>query len=296
MRLGLVGHPVKHSLSPPMHRAAFLFFGIEGSYELYDIEPDEFAVNVRKLIDSGLCGFNATIPHKNSALELCEPTNHSVEANLVGAANTVRVDSSGNLHAHNTDLIGFMNALAAFTAADSALPIAPLKRALVLGSGGAARACILGLILAGYSNVDVLSRSQHKAESACLEIRRCVEEAGIHHDFVLSALESGSYYPSPNQIIVNCTPIGLIDDSVPDWIERIFAESKLSSGRLFFDTVYKPDLSPTLLMELSSKHGFRSCDGLSMLIEQAAHAFQFWTGRLPPHDLLRSAVIASLHG
>lgn len=295
MRLGLLGHPVKHSLSPPMHRAAFLFFGIEGTYDLFDIEPQEFESRVSNLIAAGLSGFNATIPHKGAALQLCTEQNRSLEARLVGVANTIRVDSAGELHAHNTDLIGFMNALREFEGGvthSSSL-------AIILGAGGAARACILGAILAGYQRVCVIARRFEQSEAICQEIQQSLKAEGIEYHAGLSAaapaaLKSLDEKSKDACLIVNCTPVGLTQDTVPEFIEPLFRRNQSSSRKLFFDTVYKPDLEETPLMRLAGQNDYFVCDGLAMLVEQAAYAFQFWTGRLPPHDLLLSAAKSSL--
>jgi shikimate dehydrogenase len=282
-----------------MHRAAFLFFGIEGSYDLFDVEEATFQVEARKHIEAGLSGFNATIPHKHSAFELC--SSRSLEARLVGAANTVRVDCAGELHAHNSDLSGFMHALGLLKNAAGACDL-NLKSAIVLGAGGAARACVMGLILSGYESVCVIARRAEQAQDVCAQISGSIKEEGLLLDIKLEAcdfsvLPVGKIIDS--SLIVNCIPIGLTVDALPAWTEQLFGAAKPQGEpamheRMFFDTVYKPDLSATPFIDKAKANGFLTCDGLSMLVAQAAYAFQFWTGRLPPYDLLDAAARAEI--
>ncbi len=282
-----------------MHRAAFLFFGIEGSYDLFDVEEAAFQSQARWCIEEGLSGFNATIPHKHSAFELC--SRHSLEARLVGAVNTVRVDSAGELHAHNTDLSGFIYGLGLLhnLAGTEAVN---LKSAIVVGAGGAARASVMGLILCGYRSVCVIARRVEQAQALCTQIAESMEREGLKSpDLELDAYDFSSNVLDQSKaisLIVNCTPVGLTVDALPNWAEQLFCTAAQKKGALhacmFFDTVYKPDLSDTPLLTLAKENGFLTCDGFPMLVAQAAYAFQFWTGRLPPHDVLYAAASAEI--
>ena len=293
-----------------MHRAAFLFFGIDGTYELFDVEEVEFNSRVETLIASGLAGFNATIPHKQATLQLCRTENQSLEARLVGAANTLRIDSAGVIHTHNTDLPGFMNALdiaerGVLDSGDfesSAEKIPKRNRAIVLGAGGAARACIIGLVLRGYEQVDVISRRIEQGRSVCADITENLQMELPGYKCLISAEDPQTYAAKTDlhnaNLMVNCTPIGLTDAAIPGWIEDIFCRfaGAASAPTLFFDTVYKADLSATPLMCVAKQSAFVVCDGLSMLVEQAALAFQYWTGHLPPSALMLEAAKGSLAG
>lgn len=280
MKLALIGHPVNHSLSPPMHRAAFLYFGIEGSYELLDLTENELDSFFNQFADSGMSGFNVTLPYKESVFRLSKYT--SPEATLLQAVNTVRLDSSGCVHAHNTDLSGFVTAL------QQELNGRIYENALLLGAGGSARACLAGLFICGSKKVFVAARRLEEIKNGFLDLaesischleRECVVE--------LISFDALDEFKMPS-LLVNCTPVGLSDsDKLPLWASSLFSQMK--GEGLFFDIVYRRDLKPTLLLSLARKRGLSCQNGLSMLAAQAALAFQFWTGRLPPLNVMLQA-------
>ena len=308
-----------------MHRAAFLFFGINGTYDLRDLTPDRLRAGVAELAADGFAGFNATIPHKEALYELAQAQGKtSVEARLVGAANTVRFDSAGTMHAHNTDMGGFRRALSYH------LNSLDLKKstggpAVLIGAGGAARACIAGLALSSYSPIIVVSRRFEQAQMICNEVSQALSNQfdfsdlahisnakifaldlakiiniNIDIDVNLSdnlSEDGAATYVGAN-LIVNCTPIGLGDSGeIPPWIEKIFRAA--SPEALLFDTVYSRDLKPTALMDLAMQgaccdargSSMRAVDGLRMLVEQAVLGFEYWTGRRPPAELLMDAAV-----
>lgn len=292
MRLCLIGHPVKHSLSPPMHRAAFLYFGIDGTYDLIDIEPESLSDRLPRLMQE-FSGFNVTIPHKEALYQFIE--NRSAEANLVGAVNTVRIDSSGQVFAHNTDMKGFVTAFRAAVKLKSGLlfdeyfPNVELKSALILGAGGAARAALAGLALLGFRKILLVARRPEPA----MELIRSMNEsvsAYLNEPFAASFLDLNQIESTHGlSAVVNCTSIGLgQEDQLPSWSNSLF--SNMAQPGFFFDTVYRRDQNPTCLMNLANASEVSSLDGLGMLMEQARLAFEYWTGRLPPADLFCKAM------
>ena len=291
LRLCLIGHPVEHSLSPPLHRAALTFFGLEGSYELVDLEPDSVSSFVWQAAQKGYAGFNVTIPYKESIFTLISTDDGctcSPEANLLAAVNTVRIDSAGNLHGHNTDLGGFIAALKQMdTGAESLLERGP---ALVLGAGGAARACVAGLFLMGAREVYVAARGVSRVEQICRELSNRLSTY-LNRGCPLSVIrfsELAKIEGRQFSLLVNCTPVGLLDDEMPEWTNALFACSL--SNAILFDIVYKRDRSQTLLMRLAAARGLKTTDGLPMLVEQAALAFEFWSGRRIKTKLMYKAL------
>lgn len=275
LRLGLIGHPVEHSLSPPLHRAAMSYLGLAGSYELIDLELDMVTPFVAQAAQKGFSGFNVTIPYKEQVFNLL---NGSPEAKLLGAVNTVRIDSAGVLHAHNTDLGGFIAAL------ERLEPPAQFfqEGALVLGAGGAARAVIAGLFIMGARDVHVAARGVARVEQICKELGARISQF-LDRDCPVSVirfaeLKEIASEPALFSLVVNCTPIGLHDsDEEPEWARPLFATC-LPAG-IFLDIVYRRDRSNTILMKLAGQQGLKVSDGLPMLVEQAALAFEFWSGR-----------------
>ncbi len=280
LRLGLIGHPVSHSLSPPMHKAALSFFGLAGSYELLDLDCSgaELKAAILALPEQGFSGFNITIPHKQVAFEIIES---SPEAAMLEAANTVRIDSSGEMFAHNTDFPGVRLALEAVlkeqNVISSGLSSGKLKP-IVLGFGGAARACIAALLDLGAQSVLIGVRDPAKVEASSKALesrissylqRSCQIELSTFEELRTRDLS----------LLMNCTPIGLsAEEPLPSWISQVFCREN-AEQIFFFDTVYKRDRSATLLMQYAQKQGIACCDGLMMLVEQAALAFEFWTQR-----------------
>lgn len=279
LRLGLVGHPVSHSLSPPMHKAALSFWGLNGSYELLDFDCSgaELRAAFLSLPEKGFSGFNITIPHKQVAFELIES---SAEASLLEAANTVKIDSSGKMFAHNTDLPGVKAALEAVLKARNVIGLgltAPSFKPVVLGFGGAARACIAASFMLGANDVLVLVRDLEKTAAASTAFENRISSY-LERACKIELCKFEQYSARANSFIINCTPLGLHDEeSLPDWVPNVLPAA--AGTEFFFDTVYKRDRSPTLLMKFAQKRGIATCDGLMMLVEQAALAFEFWTQR-----------------
>ncbi|MBY0357707.1 MAG: shikimate dehydrogenase [Candidatus Obscuribacterales bacterium] len=279
LRLGLIGHPVKHSLSPLMHQAALAWCGLSGSYELLDVEPENLDSTILSLKDKGFAGVNITIPHKEKASLLIP--NKSAEVELVGAANTIKLEANGELSCHNTDLGGFIKALASFKGSEKG------DHALILGSGGAARACLYGLALSGYKQIDLLARNQNTAVQLAGECQQKLADRKLQINVMPFAQTDFT-----GDLIVNCTPLGLSDsdlaDSLPDWLSGLFTNS--SKQCLFLDTVYRKDRSATALTQAAEKAGLRARDGRSMLAEQARLAFVYWTGKQPPLSIFLDAL------
>lgn len=300
MRFALIGQPVKHSLSPPMHRAALLFFGLEGSYELLELAPDNLLKGVESACKEGFSGFNATIPHKERLFDLFGE-NASWQAKMLSAANTVRIDSSSRLHLHNTDMGGFLQALANLQRDENQAEMKPTTsigqmkgNAIVLGAGGAARACVAGLALSSYSTIFVLSRQIESSSELCKSLQVALSDTVPGLEPRLEAMSFDDIAKrefSPIDIIVNCTPLGLSkNDSLPTWFEELLQKTAIQS--VFMDTVYRRDLRETLLQKEAMRKGLKTADGLSMLVEQAVLAFAFWTGRRPPSELMMAAARA----
>ena len=257
LRLALIGHPVQHSLSPPLHRAAFSYFGLKGSYELIDVTTQELESTWKELIAKSFSGWNVTVPHKEAAYLLLSQNSASCsqqesclspEAKLVKAVNTVRLDSHGKLYGHNTDLPGFYASLQKQRLALGQAQQHNLARAVILGAGGAARACLGALIRAGYQQVIVLARDKQKASWLCTDLAQSWSAAtGSAAQIELSGASlSSADLPEQASLVVNCTPVGLKhDDLVLSGFDTII--SAMTTAPLFIDTVYSRGHQPTLL-------------------------------------------------
>lgn len=265
-RVGLLGWPVAHSVSPPMHNAAFAALGLDWHYDLLPVPPDQFADEVARLIDAGYRGFNVTIPHKHAAFAL--PQIHAITpaAEAIGAVNTLIVQPDGLLTADNTDWQGF-------TKVTERLGVdLPHTHCLVLGTGGSAKGVIYALRQGGAQSVTQVSRTPDPNSGT------------LGYD-MLADLPHDGYY------IVNCTPVGMHPNTTQSpWPEDV----PIPPQSTIHDLVYNP--MPTRLVQTARTQNLRAVAGLDMLVWQGVFAFELWTGQEPPLDIMRDAAATALHG
>ncbi len=273
-RVGVIGFPVEHSLSPIMHNAAFQALNMhDWHYDAMSIPPDILRLGLREPRDHGYIGINVTVPHKEAIMEYVRPDE---KARAIGAVNTV--DLRSNIGT-NTDADGFINDLRAHE-----VPIAG-QRVLVLGAGGAARAAVYGLSRAG-AQVAIVNRTPSRAIALVNHLRA---SAGIDGVLIMSPNEAAGWGMS---LIVNCTSVGLhphVHQS--PWNDAVPFPAAIT----VYDMVYRP--ANTALMRQSVAHQGRAIGGLGMLARQGAIAFELWTGVEPPIDLMQSVLQDALeHG
>ncbi len=271
-RLGIIGHPLSHSLSPVLQRVFLQSAGLQGMYERWDIHPDALPDWMGQSNEAS--GFNVTIPHKVAILPFL--TSLSAEATAIGAVNTVQVLQDG-LVGHNTDAYGF---------------IAPLRQSLgtaladahilILGAGGASRAVAYALLQAGVSQLTFIVRNEERARPTIQMTQRLAERV---KGFPQVEVQTTLSRPQLERIngVVNTTPLGMSPQThqSPLTPEDVAA---LPSTAFVYDLVYNP--LKTRLLEMASQRGLKTQDGLDMLIYQGAAAFQIWTGVMPSQEAL----------
>jgi shikimate dehydrogenase len=280
-----LGHPVGHSRSPAMHNAAFRELGLEWTYEALDVEPERFAEVVRDLPSQGFVGANVTIPHKLRALEAADSA--SSVARAVGAANTL-VFADGQIHAENTDVEGFLEALR------ERAPEAPAgTRALVLGAGGAARAVVYGLLQAGAARIEIWNRHPERARTLVSDLSKSAPGTP------LAAVEHPR--PAAADVLVNATSVGMADPGRPPgsphqtdpFKELGISADELGDQQIVVDLVYRQNLTP--LVRAASARGLRCVDGFDVLVHQGAASFRLWTGMQAPLGAMRSGATNGEH-
>ena len=254
---GVVGHPVGHSLSPPMHEAAFRAADLEATYRKFAVPPTELGsfLEVARLL--GVSGLNVTVPHKTAVLDLLDEVDP--ETRRIGAVNTiVRVGS--RLVGRNTDASGAMRAL------EEAFPGGRLdgRRVTVIGAGGSARALLSGL-LARRARPIVVSRDDGKA-------------ARLAREFGVETAPWGDRERLSGEALVNATPVGMRGGPGGDgWSQaRAAPDGTIAGHDVIFDLVYEP--RRTALLRRAEILGKRIVPGLAMLVFQAEAAFAAWTG------------------
>ncbi len=277
IKVGLIGWPVEHSISPAMHNAAFRALGMDDwHYDLIPTPPDQLETQIRKLADNGYVGANVTIPHKKGVIPLM--TTVSLAARGIGAVNTILIDAERR-EGHNTDSIGFIMDLMA-----QEVPLHG-QRALVLGAGGSAHAVVLGLANRGV-HVTVMARRDDAAWQLRDDVRRGVSrqlQVEVQPEAALAKVA-----PSVD-LIVNCTPVGMwpaVDQS--PWPDNV----PLPSKTVVYDLIYRPAM--TRLMQQAEAVGARAIGGIGMLVYQGAAAFELWTEHEAPINTMLEAAQAAL--
>jgi shikimate dehydrogenase len=273
IHLGLIGYPLGHSLSPKIHTAALKACSLEGDYSLFAIHPDDNQglKDLLARVRSGeITGLNVTIPHKQNVIELMDELTPTAKA--IGAVNTINLREN-QLIGDNTDALGFLSDLKKFMG-NGELEMG--KSALVLGAGGSARAVVYALVNDGW-NVTISARRIEQAAQLTLSFK--------NHDLrftdTISNLELSNI-----DLLVNTTPIGMtpnIDQS------PLHEKLLLPSNAFIYDLVYNP--RETKLVKDALAQGLQATTGLGMLIEQAALAFELWTGCNPPRNILYTSVV-----
>lgn len=285
--MGLIGYPLEHSLSPDLHTAALTDAHLDGEYKLYPIRFDENLEDrlkkiLRKVREGSIIGLNVTIPYKTTVIEYLDELTDT--ARLTGAVNTIYLHNN-NLYGDNTDVNGFLNDLDKFINAlpDEADPRSLAERtALVLGAGGASRAVVYGLIKTGW-NVTIAARIIRKSNLIAHSITNFVGKKVVN-SIELSVIGINSLQ-QPIHLLVNATSAGMRPEvNRSPWITG----KKLPDKTLVYDLVYNP--RDTLLVKQARKQGLFATSGFGMLVEQAALAFQRWTGYLPSLNVMRKAV------
>jgi shikimate dehydrogenase/3-dehydroquinate dehydratase type I len=267
--LGLIGHPVAHSVSKPMQEAALRSADLRGIYMPLDLPVAAMSRRtVTTLLEIGFTGLNITIPHKRRALEYCDRLGPS--ALTTGAVNTVR-RADGSIVGENTDVLGLSRLF------DVKKVHAKGVDSLVIGAGGAARAACRALLDAG-SDVTVAARRDGKA-------RALARSCGVKAES-FSAVSTGEHRFG---VIVNATPMGTRGTESE---KARIPEGALRGRPVFIDLVYNPPVTGS--MELARGRGCKAYGGLEMLVGQGGESFRMWTGRVPDLDAMRAAARRAL--
>lgn len=274
----IFGYPLSHTFSPRMQNEAFKALGLNSYYIDIPIPPERFKKLVRSLKNSPLNGFNLTVPHKEIILKALDSVDP--EARRMGAVNTVLVKSNGKrkkLIGYNTDAYGFSKALkkeAGFNVGG--------KSVLILGAGGAARACVYALLKEGARRVVIANRTVSKAKRLIRDFSK-IKTPGKTK---LSAIGKTPPLSLPEfDLIINSTSLGLKGS---DPLPINLTKSPNQKSVLIFDLIYNP--SRTKLLREASKRGYRTMNGLAMLLYQGARSFEIWTGKRAPINIMRKTL------
>ncbi len=274
IHLGLIGHPLGHSLSPKLHNVALRSSGLQGDYSLFPIGPDDLQglKDLLARVRAGeITGLNVTIPHKQNVIQLLDELTPMARA--IGAVNTIYLRKD-KLIGDNTDATGFLKDLKRFL--DMECPGPPASQiALVLGAGGSARAVVHALLADEWK--------------VTITARRLEQARGLSESFTDRSLSIGDDLSnielSDISLVVNTTPLGMspnVDQS--PWPENL----PFPPHAAIYDLVYNP--AETKLVKDALVEGLPATSGLGMLISQAALAFEIWTGKSVSREIMLSAL------
>jgi shikimate dehydrogenase len=283
IRLGVIGDPVEHSLSPEMQNAALRHCAIHAQYARFHVSADQLAEALQLARQLDFIGLNLTLPHKTAAVPLMNRTDEV--ATKIGAVNTIKL-AGVEMLGFNTDGDGFARAIRDEFSVD----LRDL-RVLLLGAGGAARAIAFRCAADRCERLVIATRDHHKAQQLAAELREYFAEARVLGPVArLDAIalnESAIRNQIANtDLVVNATPLGLNQAEPSPLSARL-----LAPHLLVYDTLYRAGKTP--LVRAAEEAAARSADGRSMLLHQGARSFEIWFDRSAPMDVMRAALAAT---
>jgi shikimate dehydrogenase len=255
--VGLIGHPVEHSLSPKLHNALYEKYGLDYVYLAFDIAPDDIARAVEALKTLSFRGFNVTIPHKERIIWFLDALD--TEAAIIGAVNTVKVEN-GKLIGYNTDGMGFVDSLKRRGI------VLKDKVVLVLGAGGSARAICVYLLKEGIRKLYIHNRTRERASELIKHLER------FFPGVCLNYLAKENIRDVQPDLVVNTTPLGMWPHTHVMPIE----DYDFSPSMTVVDIIYNP--VETAFLRKARQAGCIAINGLDMLVGQAIKAIDIWTG------------------
>ena len=272
---GIIGDPIEHTMSPVMHNAAFRKLGIDYVYLPFRVLPEELEKAVAGMRALNIRGLNVTIPHKVAIIPFLDKLDPLAEK--IGAINTI-VNEDGVLTGYNTDATGFLRALLEKEIEPEG------KNMVILGAGGASRAISFILAERGANPV-ILNRQLARAEDLARRIaqvfKKEVKALALGEQNLADVLARAD-------ILINTTSVGMSPD-----VDKTPVPAKLlKPGLVVFDIVYNP--AKTRLLREAEVAGAKTINGLDMLVWQGALAFEKWTGRKVPLDLMKREAIKAL--
>jgi len=270
--LGVIGHPVEHSLSPIFQNAALSYLNLPFVYLAFDVLPPHLGGAVEAMRFFSIRGLNVTIPYKERVIPFLDCL--AGEAQVMEAVNTI-VNEGGKLIGYNTDGVGLYRSLERKGVGVEG------ERVLLLGAGGAAKAAVWALAKKGVASVLIVNRTRERGENLAHWARAkfSLKVEVIEWE---KATAGESYLWSEVAAVINATSLGLKGEEIPlPW-------EKLSSSVWIVDVVYRPGLTP--LVREAKKRGIPSFDGKEMLIHQGAESFFLFTGERPPLQVLEEAL------
>jgi len=271
--LGIIGHPIEHTLSPRMHNAAFDYDGVDYVYVAMDVRPDRLPAAVAGLAALGFVGFNVTMPHKETIIPFVDELDKA--ARLIGAVNTVIIgEEGGRLRGFNTDGSGFVEACK-----EAGISLSE-RRVLVVGAGGTAAAIAVASLGEGASRLYIVNRTLERAE----ELRAKLSGVARKTEILVRPFDALGEAVTEAEILINTTYLGMKkEDPLPLPAKTLTAEKTVC------DAVYLAGRE-TALIRHAQEVGARTVPGGRMLLYQGVQAQRVWTGKEPSVKAMSDAL------
>lgn len=272
---GLIGYPIKHSLSPLMHNAAFSYLKISAEYRLFPLLKESLEDFLISLTQNNIHGLNITIPYKEMVIPFLDDL--SDEARLIGAVNTIKVSGGDRLEGFNTDGEGFLKHLA------GDLGFNPQDKAIaVIGAGGAAKAVCVCLSKKKPKAINIYDLDKNKAALLARNLKTNFNGIEFKCADSIGGLNIGKC-----DLLVNAAPVGMKET------DPCLVDAKFLHGRLMvYDLIYNP--KETRLLSLAKEKGASVSNGLGMLLYQGMLSFKIWTGQDAPKEVMQKALLGAL--
>lgn len=273
--VGVIGHPIEHSMSPPMHNNAFKQLDMDWVYVAFHVLPE----NIGKLMEScktlDIKGLNVTIPHKTAVIPFLDEIDPIAEK--IGAVNTIQF-KNGISKGYNTDGLGAIKSLQKHTSLEG-------KNVLILGAGGASKAISFTLINENINSLTIANRSQDNALKLIDNIKQHTGFKKIEYVDIKDADE----IINDVDIIINTTPIGMYPNHN---VDAPIKTDKINDNHVVMDIIYNP--LETVLLKESRLNGAKTINGTSMLINQGLVSFEIFTGMEASYESFEEALIKQL--
>ena len=277
-KLGIIGYPLGHSISAVIQKAGLNSIGEDVQYDVMETTAEDLIDRLKYIKTNGCQGFNVTIPLKVPVSLFVNDIDDY--ANIAGCVNTVKVTDNKELLGYNTDIYGFKKAIPNDINLNG-------KRASILGTGGAARAAVVGLAEKGVKYIDFYTRNIINSHQTVNYVRAKFPnvEFNVYQIQNMRSL-------ADTDILVNATPIGM-KGYIADQMALDYKDfDTLNPNAPVYDIVYNP--TKTVLLKEAEKRGFKIIGGLDMLIYQAERAIEIWTGKTPDTKLMKIAALEAL--
>lgn len=277
---GVLGHPIRHSLSPLMHNTAFEALGMDAAYVAFDVRPVRLAALLPALAELGFAGLNLTLPLKEVAFRTLSELDD--EARRLGSVNTVKVSANGGLKGHSTDGPGFLRSF------EECFGVKVAGRSVfVLGCGGAGRAVAIACAGAGADVIRLANRDP--ARAAALKLEMCALCPGILVETVPSTQAAWTAACQDCDTVIHAASVGIHANE-----PALLDSNAFRPGQVVYDLIYM--FPETALMSVARQAGARVANGLGMLLHQGVLAFHIWTGVQPPIPAMRRALEVAVYG